>query len=64
MLSKERINVRSLKEKLNKKGIDSTRTVERLTEQQKKRTLLSRRKDNDMEIENDEETNADREKSS
>lgn len=32
MLSKERINVRSLKEKLNKKGIDSTRAVERLTE--------------------------------
>ncbi len=64
MLSKERINVRSLKEKLNKKGIDSTRAVERLTEQQKKRTLLSRRKDNEMEIENDEETNADREKSS
>ena len=54
MLSKERINVRSLKEKLNKKGIDSTRAVERLTEQQKKRTLLSRRKDNEMEIENDE----------
>lgn len=39
MLSKEKIDVKSLKEKLNKKGLDSTRAVERLTEQQKKRTL-------------------------
>lgn len=33
MLSKEKINVKALKEKLNKKGLDSTRAVERLTEQ-------------------------------
>lgn len=30
MLSKDKISVKSLKEKLNKKGIDSTRAVERI----------------------------------
>lgn len=51
-LSKGKLNLTNLKEKLNKKGIESEKAVQRLQEQQNKKTLRRiKAKEMNMEIE-------------
>jgi hypothetical protein len=57
-LSKEKLNLKSLKEKLNKKGIDSTRAVERISEMQRKKTIHAKNEVSAMEIENNQDSDS------